>query len=106
MGSNSVTGRDGYITTQALIYAISHIQSLSEERQEFSNMCDMCAILRCNVTIEGLVSMAYLVEAHTGVSINIWPNDKSKKARAYSEKFESGVTSLRDQRIEFLKEVA
>lgn len=32
--SNDVTDRNGYIVTQALIYAIAHVQNLPEEDQE------------------------------------------------------------------------
>lgn len=42
----SVTGRDGYIIGKALVYAIAQIQSLPARRQEFSDMCDMCALVR------------------------------------------------------------
>lgn len=41
-----ITGRDGAVSAKALVYAISTIQSLPVERQEWSDMCDMCAIAR------------------------------------------------------------
>ena len=42
--NTSITGRDGFIVPQAMLYAIGYIQSLPEERQEWSNMLDMCMI--------------------------------------------------------------
>jgi hypothetical protein len=40
-----LTGRDGYIIRQALAYAIETIAALPPEYQEYSNRCDMLAIL-------------------------------------------------------------
>ena len=41
----SVTGRDGYIITKALAYAVEAIAMLPEERQEASDRADMLALL-------------------------------------------------------------
>ena len=42
----SITGRDAYIMSQALVIAIGHIQRLPQKQQEWSNMVDMCQIAR------------------------------------------------------------
>jgi hypothetical protein len=43
-----ITGRDGYIIRQALAYAIEVIAALPSEYQEYSNLCDMLAILHAS----------------------------------------------------------
>lgn len=58
---------------QALVYAIAHIQSLPEEKQEFSNMCDMCIIARESNFAVFLPSHITGVFAHTGIKVNLWP---------------------------------
>ena len=70
----SVTGRDGYIVTKALIYAIAHIQSLPEERQEFSDMLDMCSIALASSGAIFLPAHVSTVLNHTGVRVNLWPS--------------------------------
>ncbi len=41
--TNSITGRDGYIQKKAWMYAIAHIQSMTEDEQEWS-ICATCAL--------------------------------------------------------------
>jgi hypothetical protein len=41
----SVTGRDGYLVLQALAYAITTIEGLPEDRQEYSNKEQMKRLL-------------------------------------------------------------
>ncbi|HZZ63764.1 MAG TPA: hypothetical protein VFE63_21810 [Roseiarcus sp.] len=65
--ATSITGRDGYIVPQALIYAIAHIQSLPSKEQEWSNMADMCAIARAH-DASTMGAHAADVYAHTGPS--------------------------------------
>lgn len=79
--STSITGRDGYIVNQALIYAIAHIQSLPEEKQEFSNMCDMCAIVLSKFSAFTASQIAG-VAAHTGHEVNLWPLDDERYSAA------------------------
>jgi hypothetical protein len=38
--TQSITGRDDYIMSQALVIAIGHIQRLPQEQQAWSNMVD------------------------------------------------------------------
>ena len=45
----NVTGRDGYIVAKALAYAILTIESLPEERQEYSDCLDMRALLEAGL---------------------------------------------------------
>jgi len=90
----NITSRDGYIEGQALLYAIAHIQSLPERKQEFSNMCDMCAIARERIHPDALLMNANSVFVHTGLKVDIWPEaddiedaKKAKKAKAYRANF-------------------
>jgi hypothetical protein len=64
--STGVTGRDAYITAEALIYAIAHIQSLPPEKQERGDMLDMCAIAktRHRDLLPLLIDRVFL---HTGI---------------------------------------
>lgn len=72
--ATSVTGHDGYIMGKALAYAIAYIQSLPEERQEFSDMCDMAMIARQRFGV--LMPLHVLgVEAHTGQAPDLCPED-------------------------------
>jgi hypothetical protein len=43
---SDVTGRDGYIIVQALVYASEWLKSLADHRDEPSNRADMEAILK------------------------------------------------------------
>ncbi len=45
MTTENITGRDGYIIAQALMYAIAVIDRLPPHEQEVSNRDDMMAIL-------------------------------------------------------------
>jgi len=68
MKTENITGRDGIIISKALAYAIATIQALPPEKQEWSDMHDMIAILNAwhpNEFIrEGV--LAQTVEIHTG----------------------------------------
>ncbi|MDX0889752.1 hypothetical protein U8C37_06695 [Sinorhizobium medicae] len=93
--ATSHTGRDGYIMGQALVYAIAHIQSLPEERQEFSNMCDMCIIARESGFSVFLPSHITGVFAHTGIKANLWPEGEptSEKEIALYQSIERSFAS-------------
>lgn len=85
----SITGRDGYIVNQALLYAIAHIQSLPPEKQEWSNMRDMCAIARTNFSIF-TYSQVQSIEWHTGKELTFWPehnDDLTEEERAARDDF-------------------
>jgi hypothetical protein len=74
---NEVTGRDNYIIFKALAYAIATIQSLPERYQEWSDMCDMCALLRSageSVAFFAIMS----AENHTGNSVD--PDPRAEDA--------------------------
>jgi hypothetical protein len=47
--ADNITGRDDYIITQALGYAIAFIDSLPEHERELSNRTDMVAILLARI---------------------------------------------------------
>ena len=75
--ATSVIGRDGhthtgYIAMQAMVYAIARIQSLPEDRQERSNMIEMCAIVR-SFSEPAIVGFLYGVEHHVGHAVDLWP---------------------------------
>jgi hypothetical protein len=44
--SQPITGRDAYIMSQALVFAIGHIQRFPPKQQQWSNMVDMCRLAR------------------------------------------------------------
>lgn len=70
--STSMTGRDSVIMGKALVYAIAHIQSLPEEQQEFSDLCDMALLARERYGV--LVPACVLsVEWHSGRTPDLWP---------------------------------
>jgi hypothetical protein len=66
----SIAGRDGHIVQRALLY----IQSLPAEEQEWSEMADMCAIVRAN-DASTMGAHAADVCAHTGVAVELWPGE-------------------------------
>ena len=62
----SITGRDGYILRQALAYAIKLIEALPDDRQEYSNMCDMIRLLRHFADEGERKFLAFNVALHAG----------------------------------------
>ena len=97
---HNVTGRDDFIEAKALIYAIACIQNLPEERQEWSDMRDMCAIAR---TIQPgmLGSLIYETQRHTGTVIDIWPDhddDLREADRREKKAFKFAVESYVEER--------
>jgi len=72
-----VTGRDSYIVHKALAYAIATIQNLPKQRQEYSDMLDMCALLKANPA-----ACIFILEAqnHMGVPINLDPEQELENA--------------------------
>jgi hypothetical protein len=70
----SIAGRDGHIVQRALLYSIAYIQSLPPEGQEWSEMADMCAIVRAN-DASTMGAHAADVCAHTGVAVELWPGE-------------------------------
>lgn len=68
MPEKGVTGRDRYVTTKALAYAIAFIDSLPEDQQESSDRDDMVALLVA--LLPNMVEreiLAQSVQSHTGV---------------------------------------
>lgn len=94
----SITGRDGFIVNKALLYAIAHIQSLPEERQEWSDMRDMCAILKAYDSPFTLPTLMN-VEHHTGLVPNLWPEadeDLSDCDKAERDEFRANYRKFTD----------
>lgn len=69
MTETNVTGRDGYIIANALIYAICTIQNLPEDRQEWSDMKDMCELAKHMCSRGMLEAFKLSVLGHTGKAI-------------------------------------
>lgn len=72
--NHDITGRDGFILRKAVLYAISTIQVLPHERQEWSDLRDMKALARA--LLPGLRErdfMADNVARHTGVRPDLTP---------------------------------
>ncbi|HUK07777.1 MAG TPA: hypothetical protein VLX09_07930 [Stellaceae bacterium] len=68
----SVTGRDTYILTQALAYAIALIDALPPDRQESSNRDDMIRLIRYLAPDERTRKLhAHNVRAHCGEAMKI-----------------------------------
>lgn len=84
--ATSYTGRDGYIMGQALVYAIAHIQSLPREKQEYSNMCDMCIIARESDSSFFLPSYVISVFGHTGIKVDLWPEGEPVDERGIAQR--------------------
>ncbi|WP_028713876.1 hypothetical protein [Paracoccus sp. J55] len=79
----SVTGRDGYIAVKALVYAIAHIQSLPEDRQEYRDMLDMCDLVYESGLSQSLIDMiVYDVERHVQHEVNLYPSEGMDKERS------------------------
>ena len=91
--ATSITGRDDYIISQALIYAIARIQSLPDKKQEWSNMCDMCAIARAG-DARGMGLLAAGVYAHTGVLVDLWPDPDEAGAPVWKADYDRTVEQL------------
>jgi hypothetical protein len=70
--NEEITGRDTYIIAKALIYAITYIQSLPERRQEWSDMADMCGIVKA-LPNDALSNLKTGVFRHTGTPIDLNP---------------------------------
>ena len=80
----SVTGRDGFIITKALAYAITMIDSLPAEKQEWSDRQDMVAIMKSNLFAPSAVICSAI---HTGFITDFVdmkrPSDKPDGLRSF-----------------------
>lgn len=67
-----VTGRDSYILTKALMYAVAAIDALPADQQESSDRDDMVQLLiaRMPDPVER-EALARTIQAHTGISPDI-----------------------------------
>lgn len=83
--STSITGRDGYIVPQAMLYAIGYIQSLPDERQEWSNMQNMCMIVRAQQSAFTISHILNLERFH-GFKIDLWPEGDEALSKADKER--------------------
>ncbi|NKJ97101.1 hypothetical protein GFM14_37360 [Rhizobium leguminosarum bv. viciae] len=106
-----ITGRDDYIQAQALIYAIACIQNLPQDRQEWSNMRDMCAIAR-TIAPGNLAKWIFDTQRHTGTVIDIWPDHdedltdgERREKKAFKFALSTHVSELERQLVKFLAEV-
>ena len=76
--TSGVTGRDGYIVIQALLYAIARIQSLPADRQEWANMRDMCELVRAGADARPQFwHIVWGVESHVDQEIDLWPDSEA-----------------------------
>jgi hypothetical protein len=91
-----------------MLYGIGYIQSLPIERQEWSNMLDMCMIVRAQqspFTISHIISL----EQFHGFKIDLWPEDDedlSSAEKAMRDEFRNAYEKQRKQRIAFAIEHA
>lgn len=78
----SATGRDGYIIAKALAYAIARIQSLPDDRQEYGDILDMCALLHERDLPQSMLDMILLdVERHVQHEVDVYPGEDSEDER-------------------------
>ena len=101
--NTSITGRDGFIVPQAMLYAIGYIQSLPDERQEWSNMLDMCMIVRAQQS-PFMISHIINLEVFHGFKIDLWPEGDehlSLADRRKRDEFRAAYEAQRKQNIEF-----
>lgn len=97
----SITGRDGYIQGQALIYAIAAIQNLPNEKQEYSNMIDMCSLARASFDAVSLAHIVNSVENHIDLPIDLhFPEGEDHEAEdiVYKLDFQFEVEAIREAR--------
>lgn len=84
--ATSITGRDGYITLKAMLYAIATIQSLPEADREYGDLYDMLQLVhstahdmaRADDTHDTPILLCHAlleVNRHTGQMPDLWPND-------------------------------
>lgn len=106
MTDTEITGRDDYITAQALVYAIAHIQSLPEERQDRSNMLDMCELVRATYEAESLACIVATVEHHTEMHIDLhFPEGENQTADdvIYENDYRCEEAVMREMRSAMVK---
>jgi hypothetical protein len=98
MNTTDITGRDGFIGTKALVYAIACIQNLPRRWQEGSDMTDMALLARSLTTTEGLAQVAIGVESHMRVEIEMFPDLEHDDIDAARTLYEFHISKLRAQR--------
>lgn len=94
----SITGRDGYIVRKALLYAVASIQNLPPEKQELSDMADMCRILRADI-YPFAPHMVLSVEWHTGSRPDLWPEPEeylTPEDRAQRDEFNAATAAFKE----------
>lgn len=72
----SANAREGFTLLKGLLYAIGCIQSLPDDRQERSDMIEMCAIARRVLTSgpeDVMLNLLWSAEHHIGQKIDLWP---------------------------------
>lgn len=94
----NITGRDDYIVSQALVYAMAQIQSLPPGKQERSNMCDMARLVRRITTPDWLVLIADGVRHHTGVDVEMWPGARTSEDEQERDAFTKRLAGFASQR--------
>ncbi|RCW83461.1 hypothetical protein [Paracoccus lutimaris] len=104
----SVTGRDGYIVVKALIYAIARIQSLPEDRQEYSDMLDMCTVLHDLDFPQSMLDMIHSdVEHHMQREVDLYPGEgmeaERKATRARIDAERARIDAMKSDHAEALR---
>jgi hypothetical protein len=74
--TTQITGRDVYIESEAFVLAIGYIQSLPRKQQSWSNMNDMCRILRAKFYPGNVIIHIVEFYRRTGFLINLCPDDE------------------------------
>jgi hypothetical protein len=74
--TTQITGRDVFIEEQAFVLAIGHIQSLPRQQQSWSNMNDMCKIVRARFYPGNIAVHIAEFYRRTGVLIDLFSDDE------------------------------
>lgn len=66
--------RPSYLMIKAMLYSIAYIQALARDRQEASDMAQMCEIVRSmNLPPADLADLIFGVQHHVQHEIDLWP---------------------------------
>ena len=82
----NVTGRDNAVTVKGLLYGIAAIQGLPSHEQEFSDMCDMCEVLRAVWDPEEDFLTVWSIERRFGRELELWPNNEAMTPKAVEDR--------------------
>lgn len=87
------------VQTKALLYAVGCIQALPEAKQEYSDVLDMCEMVR-ELDDYHIAHLLFPVEAHLGHKIDLWPDGFEDEADAVRKDHVRQLVCDLEQRLE------